>query len=710
MPKKVIGERYRIESVIGEGGMASVYDATDLTLDRRVAVKILHPHLAQNSEIRKRFYLEAKSLSGLDHPNITKIFDFSGTNSSDLWIVTEILRGETLADFLKEFSGQQLHPVLATIVVLEICKALDAAHRKGIVHRDVKPENIMVLDGGRVKLMDFGIAKDTRHSNLTVTGTFMGSPSYMSPEQIKGIDTDYRSDIYSLCVLFYEILTGTLPFVGASTPDVINKIAIGEFAPPKKVSPNVPKALNDLIVKGMQKEVTKRHKKVGQLIEGLNYFLSSNGFVESHIELERYFKNRYAFDERLRAFNAKSREDSGQAKPSVPTMAKGVAGDPTMLVHQNPIAPPSQHYGAPKTSYPTGYSRPQQTRIGTRNTKRKPAVLDQLRMTHLRQQPLYKTKLIFGILVTAAMAIGALWASVQFIYRTTTVETPPPETKRDEQAKQVRRSDAPPIPEFTPAREAPKQSAPKVLPPPPVVKETRRVEQPRVVKLPEPKKPLIPSLPDFLQKAQKPKPSVEKQESAQRPEKVEKKIEKSEKTPKVEVAQRTPAPQFPPPEKVSPSVPSVARLFISASPAAEIHINGKPRGVSNDSKVIREGIELKPGSFSLELKRRGYETYSAKIDIASGETKRIKANLNESAPIIDLEIVTNQTPAKAYVTPLSGSGKTKRLFLTSRSTVLSLEEGTYRVKVDFDGQSFVRNISLEKPSKKMVFNAEFKND
>jgi serine/threonine protein kinase len=299
MRNQLLGNRYRIQERIGEGGMAYVYVALDEKLGRKVAVKVLHEHMERNVDIRKRFLGEAQAISTLEHPNIVKIFDFSGSSSERLWIVTEVIRGKNLAQYVQQFTGGWLHPIVAACIVREVAKALDAAHSAGIVHRDIKPENVMITAEGRVKLMDFGIAKDLGKTSMTLTGTFMGSPSYMSPEQIRGRDVDLRSDLYSLAVLFYEIVTGRLPFTGQTTHDVVMKIMEGEFTHPRYVVPTLPDRLNDLIVRGMAKLPGGRFQSAVELGYELDRFLSEMGFDESHVELERFCRDRKAYEERL---------------------------------------------------------------------------------------------------------------------------------------------------------------------------------------------------------------------------------------------------------------------------------------------------------------------------------------------------------------------------------------------------------------------------
>ena len=299
MQGQVLGNRYRIIDQLGEGGMAFVYLAVDEKLGRKVAIKVLHEHMERNPDIRHRFHLEAQSISALDHPNIVKIYDFSGDKSHRLWIVTEVIRGKNLAQFVDQYTGGHLHPIVAACLVREICKALEKAHNHGIVHRDIKPENIMVTVNGRTKLMDFGIAKDLAKSGMTMTGTFMGSPSYMSPEQIRGRDVDLRSDLYSLSVLFYEIVTGRLPFVGTSTHDVVMKIMTGEYTFPKYLVDGLPDELNDMIMRGMSRDPVIRQQAAREYGIEIDQYLQNIGFDESHIELERYFKDRRSYDARL---------------------------------------------------------------------------------------------------------------------------------------------------------------------------------------------------------------------------------------------------------------------------------------------------------------------------------------------------------------------------------------------------------------------------
>jgi serine/threonine protein kinase len=216
-----------------------------------------------------------------------------------MWIVTELIHGRNLGQIAETAPGGWLHPVIAGCIVREICKALSVAHASGIVHRDVKPDNVMLTQSGAVKLMDFGIAKIQQNNSMTQTGMFMGSPSYMSPEQVRGKDVDQRSDIYSLGVLFYELVTGKLPFSGQSTADVALKILSGEYQHPKFLKDHVPQDLNDLIVSMMALDPSNRPRTTDTVARVLDQYFDRNQFESSAAELEKCFRDPKAYGERL---------------------------------------------------------------------------------------------------------------------------------------------------------------------------------------------------------------------------------------------------------------------------------------------------------------------------------------------------------------------------------------------------------------------------
>src|SRR6202158_5441846 len=218
MIDRMIG-KYRIVAQLGRGGMGTVYKAVDETLDREVAIKILNPELA-DTEIMNRFRAEATTLAKLNHPEIATIYELFRTDG-DLLMVMEFVRGETL-DKLSERLAP-LQPERAAHLVDKVLSALGHAHRAGIVHRDMKPANVMVTETGAVKIMDFGIARVRGAEHMTIDGYMMGTPAYMSPEQVLGQDVEGRADLYSVGVMFYPLLTGTLPFKADTAIGMVQK-------------------------------------------------------------------------------------------------------------------------------------------------------------------------------------------------------------------------------------------------------------------------------------------------------------------------------------------------------------------------------------------------------------------------------------------------------------------------------------------------------
>ena len=261
---KTIGQ-YKIIDKIGEGGMGAVYKAEDTTLHRLVAIKTLSGHLTENEEAQERFIREAQSASSLNHPNITTVHEFIEEDDTRL-ICMEYVEGKTIRDMVE--SG--IVSVRKAIdIITQAAEALEAAHNKGILHRDVKSANIMVNMEGRVKVMDFGLAHLESRSQLTRTGTTMGTLSYSSPEQISGRSVDKRSEIFSLGVVFYELLTGQLPFKATNEAEILFAIINNE--PPKlsEVRDDVPKLVEAVIARMLEKDPDLRYQNCGDVINDI---------------------------------------------------------------------------------------------------------------------------------------------------------------------------------------------------------------------------------------------------------------------------------------------------------------------------------------------------------------------------------------------------------------------------------------------------------
>jgi serine/threonine-protein kinase len=253
-------DRYRIEEQLGSGGMAVVYRGVDETLERAVAVKVLHPHLASRSEHRRRLAREAKAVARLHHPNILEIYDFSGEDSEEAYLVTELIRGRTLKAFALAHAFDP--PELAAACVHELAGALAHAHAQGIVHRDLKPDNVMIREdvaAPALKLMDFGIAQILdRDERMTMTGSLIGSPAHMAPEIIDGEEADERSDLFSLGTILYSLATGQLPFDGPNPGALLKRILSGEYTDPRELRPAVSDELARIIAACLARDRDQR--------------------------------------------------------------------------------------------------------------------------------------------------------------------------------------------------------------------------------------------------------------------------------------------------------------------------------------------------------------------------------------------------------------------------------------------------------------------
>src|SRR6187551_839287 len=297
MEQAKIPERYKLIEEVGQGGMAVVYRATDETLKRVVAIKVLHHHLAAEPESKARLEREAQAVAKLRHDNILEIFDYSGLDSESSYIVTEFIDGQTLKQFL---TGRTLrHPEVAALISIEVCGALAHAHSVGVLHRDVKPENVMVRKDGLLKLMDFGIAQVLDLERMTVTGQLLGSPAYMAPEIVEGKQLDFRTDVFSVGIMLYLLATGSLPFSGKNPHEVLRRITEGKFPDPRLVGHGVDQALSRIIAKALARRPEDRYADVGPLADELRVYLEDAGLGEVRTELRAYFGDPAAYEAAL---------------------------------------------------------------------------------------------------------------------------------------------------------------------------------------------------------------------------------------------------------------------------------------------------------------------------------------------------------------------------------------------------------------------------
>ncbi len=277
---KLLGNRYEIIEKVGNGGMATVYKATDKVLKRYVAVKILRDEFTTDEEFIKRFEVEAQSAARLTHPNIVSIYDV-GVEGNLYYIVMELIQGKTLKEIILEEKGP-LPWKWSVNVAIQIASALEIAHRNNIVHRDIKPHNIIITEDGIAKVTDFGIAKAVSNSTITAFGTTIGSVHYFSPEHARGGFTDAKSDLYSLGVVMYEMVTGKVPFDADTPVSVALKHMQEQPEEPIEVNHNVPKAVNKIIMRALQKDTNLRYQSATEMLSDLRKALKNpNGdFVD----------------------------------------------------------------------------------------------------------------------------------------------------------------------------------------------------------------------------------------------------------------------------------------------------------------------------------------------------------------------------------------------------------------------------------------------
>lgn len=269
---KVLGNRYEIIQKIGLGGMATVYKAKCRVLNRYVAIKILRDEFTTDAEFIKRFNSEAQAAASLTHPNIVAVYDVAHEDNL-YYIVMELIKGKTLKEII-DIDG--ILPWKWSInVAIQIASALEVAHKNNIIHRDIKPHNIIITEEGVAKVTDFGIAKAVSNSTITAFGSTLGSVHYFSPEHAKGGITDAKSDIYSLGVVLYEMLTGKVPFDADTPVSIALKHMQEEPKEPKLINPNIPNAVNDIIIKAMQKDPNNRYSSAAEMLVDLKEILKN---------------------------------------------------------------------------------------------------------------------------------------------------------------------------------------------------------------------------------------------------------------------------------------------------------------------------------------------------------------------------------------------------------------------------------------------------
>jgi tRNA A-37 threonylcarbamoyl transferase component Bud32 len=332
-PRRSIG-RYEVLGELGHGGMAVVYRARDSKLLREVAVKVLHPHLASDLESRQRFLREAQAAARLRHPNIVEVFDFSVEADRESFMVTELLDGPTLRRFAEGRAPLPAEVVAAIGMVL--CDALSCAHAMGVVHRDVKPDNILLHKGGVLKLTDFGIAHLTDGGGMTVTGQILGSPAHMAPEQIEGASVDARTDLFSLGTVLYALSVGRLPFEAPMAHALLRKILEADYPDPARIEPKVGDRFSALVRRCMARRPEDRFVDAASLRGALGEFCRDAEWEDPKEQLEAFFAGPETFCdahnagliERL-ARKGRLARDAGRIPEAMGYFNRALAHDPS---------------------------------------------------------------------------------------------------------------------------------------------------------------------------------------------------------------------------------------------------------------------------------------------------------------------------------------------------------------------------------------------
>jgi eukaryotic-like serine/threonine-protein kinase len=288
--------RYELLEQVGSGGMAAVYRGRDTALDREVAVKLLHPHLASAHESRARFSREARAVARLSHPGIVEIYDFAGETSPESYLVTEFIRGRTLRAYAQEVGFG--FPEVGALVGRALVDALVHAHSAGVIHRDLKPENVLVQEGERpaLKLADFGIARIlTSDERMTMTGALVGSPQHMAPEIVEGREADARSDLFSIGTILYWLATGRLPFQASNPTAILRRVLEGDFEDPRMADARVSDALAGIIVRCLAVDPAARPASAAEVRDALDAALEDTGLERAADELTAFLRDPAAY-------------------------------------------------------------------------------------------------------------------------------------------------------------------------------------------------------------------------------------------------------------------------------------------------------------------------------------------------------------------------------------------------------------------------------
>ena len=329
---ELIDNRYKIIKSIGEGGMANVYLAWDTILEREVAVKVLRGDLSNDEKFIRRFEREANSASSLRHPNIVEMYDV-GEDDGKYFIVMEFINGKTLKSLIKKRGALNLTEAID--IMLQITSAIACAHESLIIHRDIKPQNVLILEDGKIKITDFGIALALNSNELTQTNSVMGSVHYLPPEQASGNNATVKGDIYSIGILMFELITGKVPFRGENAVEIALKHMREPIPSVKDINPEIPQSVENIIIKATAKNPKNRYDSVSEMYEDLRFCLDEDRKNEPRIVLkypEQAFKEKDKVKEKQETRESKNNELQEEREDKKINIALKIVGIFALLI------------------------------------------------------------------------------------------------------------------------------------------------------------------------------------------------------------------------------------------------------------------------------------------------------------------------------------------------------------------------------------------
>ncbi len=330
---EIYGNRYEVMERVGDGGMATVYRGHDRVLKRDVAIKVMHPHLGSKPDARARFDREAQAIAKLHHGNIVDVYDFSAGTDSAAFLVTEFIHGETLTQFTNDH-GPFL-PQAAALIGHAVAGALGHAHQMGLIHRDIKPDNLMISRDGQIKLMDFGIAQAMDLEQMTTTGAIVGSPAHMAPEQIEGSKLDGRCDIFALGTVLYFLVTRRLPFVASNPQALFRLILEGQFDVPSRHNPAVDRHFDEIIAQCLARWPADRYPDMAAVQTALTLYLKQFRMSDAAGLLTRFLRAPEVFQFDLKptivqvlTIEGQTQAAAGKLAAAIDTLNRALAIDP----------------------------------------------------------------------------------------------------------------------------------------------------------------------------------------------------------------------------------------------------------------------------------------------------------------------------------------------------------------------------------------------